>query len=96
VRGHIWAAANTGEHPTQLRTVWPEWGATADGVAALKKSRSAGLVSDQLMKRFKWKDQVTVHAVAPVADLTFNWESSFSGWEFSRRRDGTSVATAQY
>jgi len=60
-----------GLDPDQFHVIWPEW-ASAQDAAALGRSRSAGLVGSELVKRFKWKvgDNIILHGLSPPADLS--------------------------
>jgi putative ABC transport system permease protein len=60
-----------GLDPDQLHVIWPDW-ASAQDAAALGRSRSAGLVGSELVKRFKWKvgDNIILHGLSPPADLS--------------------------
>jgi putative ABC transport system permease protein len=60
-----------GLDPDQLHVIWPEW-ASAQNAVALGRSRSAGLVGSELVKRFKWKvgDNIILHGLSPPADLS--------------------------
>ena len=60
-----------GLDPDQFHAIWPEW-ASAQDAAALGRSRSAGLVGSELVKRFKWKvgDNIILHGLSPPADLS--------------------------
>jgi len=62
-----------GLDPAQLHDIWPAW-ATADGAAALGKSRSAALAGHALMAKYKWRvgDNVIVQGIVPPMDLPLN------------------------
>jgi putative ABC transport system permease protein len=61
-----------GLDPAQLHLMWPDW-SSGEAAAALGHSRSAGLVGQALMQRYKWRvgDNVILHGIFPAADLGF-------------------------
>ena len=67
-----------GIDPNQMRIIYPDWGITAVGAEALEHSRSSGLVTATMMKRFNWKvgDKVTFRASNLPTDL----DVTIAGW----------------
>jgi len=59
-----------GLDPTQLHTIWPQW-SSAEAASALAHSRSAVLVGQGLMTKYKWKvgDNIIFHGVFPEVDV---------------------------
>src|SRR6202162_205815 len=57
--------------PSQLSTLFPDWGITSELAARLEHSRSSALVSPMMMARFRWKvgDNITFHAPSLPTDL---------------------------
>lgn len=57
--------------PSQLSTLFPDWGITPQLAARLEHSRSSALVSPMMMTRFRWKvgDNITFHAPSLPNDL---------------------------
>lgn len=69
-----------GMDPDQFHVIFPEK-ASARAAAALRRSRSVGLVGPELMKRFQWKldDNIILHGLSPPADLSFTIAGLLSG-----------------
>jgi putative ABC transport system permease protein len=91
VSGALYAVANyrdpgevipiLGVDPAQMSIIYPDWGITAELAARLENSRSSGLVSASMMKRFKWKlgDKITFHAVNLLSDIDITIAGSLGG-----------------
>jgi putative ABC transport system permease protein len=60
-----------GVEPAQMSIIYPDWGITPAEAALLEHSRSSGLVTAPLMKRYRWKvgDNVTFRATNLSADI---------------------------
>jgi putative ABC transport system permease protein len=41
--------------PENVRDIWPDWGITPDAAAAFARIRSGALVSETLLRRFRWR-----------------------------------------
>jgi putative ABC transport system permease protein len=91
VSGVLFAIANyrdpgetipiAGLDPTQMATLFPDWGITPQLAEALAHSRGSALVSATMMKRFKWHvgDKVTFHTASLASDLDVTLAGTLSG-----------------
>jgi len=70
-----------GVDPEQMSIIYPDWGITTVGAAALARSRSSGLVTAEMMKRFKWKvgDKVTFRASNLPTDIDVTIAGGLTG-----------------
>ena len=70
-----------GVDPVQMSIIYPDWGVTPADAAALERSRSSGLVTAGMMKRFKWKlgDNITFHAANLPTDIDVTIAGSLEG-----------------
>jgi putative ABC transport system permease protein len=72
-RGPKEMVAVAGVDPQAIPLIWPDWGTSVGAVDELVRARSSGVVSEDLMKRFKWKvgDKVTLHGITTPVELSF-------------------------
>jgi putative ABC transport system permease protein len=70
-----------GVDPTQMSIIYPDWGITPANAALLERSRSSGLVTAAMMRRFKWKvgDKVTFRATNLPSDIDITIAGSLDG-----------------
>ncbi len=70
-----------GVNPVQMSVIYPDWGITPADAALLERSRSSGVVTASMMKRFKWKigDNVTFRAANLPTDIDVTIAGSLDG-----------------
>jgi putative ABC transport system permease protein len=70
-----------GIDPTQMSIIYPDWGITPELAAALEHSRSSGLVTAAMMRRYQWKigDKVTFRAANLESDIDVTIAGSLDG-----------------
>ncbi len=70
-----------GVDPVQMSVIYPDWGITPADAALLERSRSSGVVTASMMKRFKWKigDNVTFRAANLPTDIDVTIAGSLDG-----------------
>jgi putative ABC transport system permease protein len=67
--------------PSQMSIIYPDWGITPELASALEHSRSSGLVTAAMMKRYRWKvgDAVTFHTANLGSDIEVTIAGSLEG-----------------
>jgi putative ABC transport system permease protein len=67
--------------PSQMSIIYPDWGITPELASALEHSRSSGLVTAAMMKRYRWRigDNVTFHSVNLPTDVDVTIAGSLDG-----------------
>jgi putative ABC transport system permease protein len=70
-----------GVEPTQMAIIYPDWGITPAGAAQLERSRSSGLVTGSMMRRFHWKigDNITFRATNLPNDIDITIAGTIEG-----------------
>jgi len=91
VSGALYAIANyrdpgeiipiLGVDPVQMSIIYPDWGITPADASLLEHSRSSGLVTASMMKRFKWKlgDNITFRTANLPTDIDVTIAGSLEG-----------------
>jgi putative ABC transport system permease protein len=70
-----------GVEPSQMSVIYPDWGITPRLASALEQSRSSGLVTAAMMKRYQWKvgDDVTFRSSTLPSDIDVTIAGSLDG-----------------
>jgi len=70
-----------GVEPSQMSIIYPDWGITPELSSLLEHSRSSGLVTVAMMRRYQWKvgDNITFHTANLPSDIDVTIAGSLDG-----------------